>query len=1025
MPSRRSCDNLLEAIVWEENFESGTTSGWESYPPFQDTAYDFTIYPGRFIDPAELRGGVFSGGEHYPPSGLAPPATSQPNAHYLVRGFKPEGSHAQRLGTWCKTPGLWSADALSVSFDYWMEDRRDHSEIEVHLAGGDGSRYVTRVEPASRAWTTVSLGREAFVCTASETALPSDVSIDAIAIVMNMPETDPTAYVYLAIDNVRIGGRQSLPVEYKTPSVKQYQHWKHGLVESVYGPDDPLEFEASIKTDALSAELILSFGLEGSTLHTIPLQIDGGVLRLAEAREFSTTDPFGPWVATLEATTSDGCVMRDSIRFWRLDNPPAERPRLLFDAAQTAELRQRAKEGRGKEIYDKISANARGARAKLPPEEANIAVYLDDYLLRDIGSYFAVLRTPSYDALNNAFVYLVEGDQEAGLYAREVLLLMAAWETWTHPNFHRLGRTSYYPIGIVSTNLALAFDMVHPLLSKEDQDAIRQGIQRNAIETGWSEYFLHNRVANHTSNWVTGTTAGPALAVLSLYDSPAEFPPEFVGLMEKWMAHLHATWLTDGSYGEGYGYHNFAAYKGVATLAALDHAYGATELEKVIPLHETFLYPIYMTADDRTILEMGDNYGDLQKSSINAAWSVHRTADPVLSRWFRLNPGADWRELVWPSDPANQMHPREAYTPSRHFGERGSVVFRTGWEPDDIIVNFRAGPNYNHTHADQGHFILWGHGELLAHEGDLSGYYEDPYFWTYNIHAGAHNVLIIDRNIQSQEFGDFKDEVPAFDNYAHITAIALDKSAGIVLSDLRPVYAGDLAKYERAMAFTPAGNVLVWDEVESLGNDHQFELYYHPPKPGRTKTMEQGAVYMGERARLHIRVLDPPNAVLGEREVPTLLAELRDHPNPQASRRHVVTIGNAGLSSSVRFLTAYLPVAGGDALEPRAEKLEIGGGVGARIQEPGGEIIAVLSDQGMSAAGVVSDARMLMIQSGPEGPVIIWALQAKSMMLHGQSIFISEDPTDVVLHRESDGEWKPLNRQAAPAANVIRATVAR
>lgn len=58
---------MLEGVVWEEDFESGSVAGWESYPSFQDTAYDFTLYPGRYIGPGELRGNIFSGGITIPP----------------------------------------------------------------------------------------------------------------------------------------------------------------------------------------------------------------------------------------------------------------------------------------------------------------------------------------------------------------------------------------------------------------------------------------------------------------------------------------------------------------------------------------------------------------------------------------------------------------------------------------------------------------------------------------------------------------------------------------------------------------------------------------------------------------------------------------------------------------------------------------------------------------------------------------------------------------------------------------------
>lgn len=1001
---------MLEGVVWEEDFESGSVAGWESYPSFQDTAYDFTLYPGRYIGPGELRGNIFSGGDYYPPVGVAPPPGAGENSHYLVRGHKPEGMQGQRLGMWVKTPGLWSDDGMSVSFDYWLEDRLGGSALEVHLAGGDGTRYKVRLDSVARDWTGVTLSREEFRSPDGQSSLPGDVSIDAIAILMDMEETDPTAYAYLAVDNVRIEGRQPVRPAYETPVVSRYQHWKHALVEEVLEGEQPLDLALRLPGGAATVNLDLSFGFDGEGRHTVSLEESGGLWLVPGGFVFGADDPFGPWEGKLVARMADGTAVEDTLRLWRLDTPPAERPRLLFSADEVDSLRERAGEGDSATVFDAIRSRAERGRGEMPPEEADISIYLDDYLLRDIVSYFAVLRTPSVHAKNNAFVYLIDGDEEAGEYAREAMLRMTSWDTWLHPNFSSFGRNTYYPIGIVSINLALAYDMIQPLLSEADKEAIREGMMRNAVRSGWNEYFRHNRVGNHTSNWISGTTAGPVLSILSMYDSPSDFPVEFHGLAEKWFAHINATYLPDGSYGEGYSYGHFSAYKGQSSLAALANAYGADEIISTINFHEAFTAPIYITIGGHTALEMGDNYVPLTRTFHQASWSAHSTGDPLVNYWYSLNPGNDWRVFVWPLNEDNVGHPRDFLSPSRIFPDRGSAVFRTNWEEDGVALHFRAGPNFNHTHADQGHFNMWAYGELVALEGEIAMYYDDPYFWSYNIHAGAHNVLIIDENMQSQEFGDFADEVPAFDNHARMVATAIDESAGLVLSDLTAPYARHLQQYQRALAFTPGGNLIVWDNLRTHGGVHQLDFQYHPPVAGRTMIEGTQAVYSGESARLNVDVLYPSNARVAEQRVPTGLRELREHPNPPAERQYVVRMGTPEPASSAEFLTAYLPSRLSDEPGNGAEYLDLPDGHGVRLMEGNVEVTAFQGRTGVVHGELQTDGSMLMVAREGGSITRLWALQATMVTIGDSPVHASDEPMDVVLEPGEGGTWNSVAR---------------
>lgn len=1014
---------ILEPYQWQEDFESGTTEAWESYPPFQDTAYDFTIYPGRYVPPNELRGNIFSGGEAYPLSSVAPPPTAgEENEYYLLRGFKPDGTSGGSLGMWVKLYHLFSADNTEVEFDYWLDDRIGTGALEVHLAGGDGQRYVSTIEnPARREWERLRLSGTDFSSKQTGAPLPPGISLDAIAVMIVMVESDPSAYTYLAIDNVVIDANRSPRMDFSTPEVVRYKHWEHGIVERVHDAGEPLELNATLPGNVEEASLELSFGVHPEHSRRVALSGSGQQWGLEGGYDFPGEDPLGPWLATVTGYRGGEPVIQDTFRFWRLAQPPQERPRTIFSAEDVAVLRERAQDTeRGNELYSRIVRNAERARTReageaagvssvtspgafsgpLPPESGDIHVYYEDYLLRDIGSYFTLLRTTGYDALNNAFVYLIDGDEEAGDYARQVMLQVTGWDTWLHPNFPRLGRSTYYPIGQVAIGFALTYDMIHPLLSEEEKEAIREGIMRNAVEGGWKEYFLHNRVANGTSNWISGAAAGPMLTILSMYDSHDAFPSEFAGLGEKLLSHLKWSYLSDGSYGEGQGYQAFSVYKSGNTMVALKQAYGVTGLIDNSHYAKSFLYPIYIAIRDISFIGMGDNYNEIVpgRAFRHLAPLAYLQRDPLLTHFFSLNPGNDWRELVWPIQTDIAQAPDDLLPPSRVFDKHGSLVFRNSWEADGSALHFRAGPHFNHTHADQGHFNFWSHGEMLAYEAELSMYYDDPYFWSYFVHAGAHNTLIVDGNIQSQEFGDFDDDVPAFNNHARLLSWTTDGTSGLARSDLVPVYSRYLDRYERSLAFTPGGNLIVMDEMQSNGGDHDFHLFYHPPIQGRTEISGDHAVYSGEEAQLVIKPLAPDQALLDFHRVPTPIRELRAHPNPPAQHHHVLRVGLPSATSSATFLTAYLPSLQAD--DPATVvPLPLDGGHAVELEEDGASVTIAFSNGEINLGAISANARQLMATGGTANPDRLWVLDATSLAVDGNVILESPEGVSAVFER--------------------------
>jgi hypothetical protein len=456
--------------------------------------------------------------------------------------------------------------------------------------------------------------------------------------------------------------------------------------------------------------------------------------------------------------------------------------------------------------------------------------------------------------------------------------------------------------------------LIHPLLSQEEARAIREGVIRNGIENAYQEYFIDNRVPNHTSNWVSHCTAGPLVALCSFYpdaegDEKANIDRLFSGLAEKFFAHCKATFTPDGGYGEGYAYQNFTLESASPFLAALENLSGKNNLAEKLHIAQSYLFPLYISVEGgKTLLDMGDS-SDSSGVKTNWAWLSRRLDDPILKNFYHSSPGSDWEDFLWMEEEPNTSGP-ESLPASRYFPDKGAVVFRTGWGEDDAVLHYRAGPHFNHTHADQGNFRLWAFGEEIVSEAGKAGYYTDPYYWSYFIQAGGHNTILADGNSESQEFGDFKNEVVAFDRRAKIEKVHLSDPFNVVVSELAPVYRGSfrgvLERFTRTVCFVHPGYVIVWDRLKSNGDQtYQWQLF--PPKMEGFSTGGRKALYKGEKAELGIQVLAPENAPLHALKRPIQMGEYAEYPKKPLNPRVALQIDGGGAEEGLEFLVALLP----------------------------------------------------------------------------------------------------------------------
>src|SRR5688572_20429476 len=160
------------------------------------------------------------------------------------------------------------------------------------------------------------------------------------------------------------------------------------------------------------------------------------------------------------------------------------------------------------------------------------------------------------------------------------MLDVANWKHWQPPWFKAHGQHTYYPAGLLAADVALGYDLLYHDLTETERAQIRKALIEKSIIPTYKEYVVDNRVMTNTSNWIAHTVGGALIAAasiagdLQLAESNAKFEIYLHGLLLKFEDHMAASYLGDGSYGEGISYHEFDMETLGPALNALRRVFG-------------------------------------------------------------------------------------------------------------------------------------------------------------------------------------------------------------------------------------------------------------------------------------------------------------------------------------------------------------------------------------------------------------------------------------------------------------------
>jgi hypothetical protein len=605
-------------------------------------------------------------------------------------------------------------------------------------------------------------------------------------------------------------------------------------------------------------------------------------------------------------------------------------PRLYFGANDRAKLVERTRHPQLIKLWEHLQTTAKATRETGDlAHGGEVFEMLDkEYLLPSLLGYFGAVSQARLRIAHNAIVAYLSNDAEARRAALSALLDVARWQRWEPPWFTAHGQHTYYPAGELAAEVAFGYDLLYDHFTDSERQLIRRALIEKSIIPTFKEYVADNRVMANTSNWIGHTVGGALIASAAIAgdvregEADGQFEKYLNGLLRKFEAHLAASYLPDGSYGEGISYQEFDLETTGPALVALNRVFGIDYWTRSRVI-ESIAYPLYtMTQPVSASLDTGDSH---PPSGRTLAPLLTQSKDPVLGWFYDQFQHSEIRDLIFFNDSPPPQLP--ALPTSRIFRDKGNAVFRTGWGKDDLVFLFRAGPNFNHNHADQGGFLLTAFGEPLITEAGWSDYYKDPYYATFFTQAIGHNTVLVDGNPESQVLPDTP-QFAALNAYPKITDAITSEFYDAVGSDLVSVYRDRLNRYTRRIVFVKPYYFVIFDDLAANGAPATFDWLLHLPDRSRVTAASGLALYSAANAALAVRTLAPAAAVTvrdGHLPYATFATSTPKVTPPQPAFLDLQTAQPAG---AAMFLTALVPARTREAARAVANQMTAINGAG-------------------------------------------------------------------------------------------------
>lgn len=533
--------------------------------------------------------------------------------------------------------------------------------------------------------------------------------------------------------------------------------------------------------------------------------------------------------------------------------PPAitanQHPRLFFTASEIAALQTKAATTH-QEIWLPIKEYTDSELGFTPPAQPPADSGVTTY--RNYGNML----------ISFAFTCVITGQSNHCGLAKTYLLTYAGWNQWGEQNYRDLGHAH------MLLGNAIAYDWLYNYLTPSERQIVRQSLadwaqkmyeaSSGPREEGWSNWWRKSYMQNH--HWINNSALGIAGLALLGEDSHAQL---WVNQATDQMSRVQYLLnnIADGSWHEGYHYQGYGLTLSLPFIYNLKRIQG-TEIIPDIYLQNYTHWRIYNHLPDtsQVILAYGDfewDWGGYEAHNIlrfiaseygngHAEWMAQqliaadgRKANVWVTPWYVF-------EFFYYNPAIPQLSPVQL-TRAQVFSDLEGVIWRTGWDSNDLIFALKTGAyggrfafdtftqaiypwenpcqqsgcqlNAGHGHDDMNGFYIYNAGHWLAPERE--GVNQSS--------TSLHNTLLIDGQGQYRPADDNYDTPTNFsgsDGFLEFTANTLNFDYVAADATRRYKNIAGIEDITRHVLFVRPNYFIMLDNL-AANAPHQYEWVSH------------------------------------------------------------------------------------------------------------------------------------------------------------------------------------------------------
>jgi len=419
-----------------------------------------------------------------------------------------------------------------------------------------------------------------------------------------------------------------------------------------------------------------------------------------------------------------------------------------------------------------------------------------------------------------SYAYRMTGKAEYAQWAKNAMLKAAAFEDW-HPSH-------FLDVGEMTTGMAIGYDWLYETLSNKERKTITLAILTKGLEPSLdtkNQNFLISDI-----NWNQVCNAGMLLGAMAIWETS---PKTCEAIYNRSLQSIQLPmdkYEPDGVYGEGVGYWEYGTLFNVVFLAALDDLFGNYQSVNV----------------GEGFMKTGDFYLSMFSPSLNAFkysdagtvncltpaifWFCSKSGSKTI--WNVINKAYKKQGIGTLSD--DRLAPLAAIWGSKikdftidlptqrlYKGATGNSVasMRTSWNDDKAaFLAIKLGsPSYNHGHMDVGSFVYEWNGIEWACDLGMDDYaileQQKVSIWNREQSSGRWNVYRFGNKSHNTLTIDGQQQIVA--GNARLESSIETETQQSVISDLTPVYNGEVSSARRAYTLYNNGTAVVEDLIKS------------------------------------------------------------------------------------------------------------------------------------------------------------------------------------------------------------------